>query len=73
MFKRIIKISSIIIFVLIAICSAIYFLWFNPEDPTISAEDRASISLMPLPAALKLGKGYYVLPEDLGIDLCFKC
>ncbi|TVP43568.1 MAG: hypothetical protein EA341_17980, partial [Mongoliibacter sp.] len=69
MFKRIIKISGIIIFVLIAICSAIYFLWFNPEDPSISAEDRASISLMPLPAALKLGKGYYVLPEDLGIEV----
>lgn len=67
MIKRIIRISVAVIFALIAMAAASYFIWLKPKNPGISANDRAQISLMPLPAELKLKNGRYSFSEDMGI------
>jgi len=67
MIKRIFKIVGIVIFSLLAVSAAIYFFLLKPKDPAISAEDRARISLMPLPAELKLKTGQFSLDEGLGL------
>jgi hexosaminidase len=69
MIKRIFKITGIVIFALLTVSAAIYFFWLKPKDASISAEDRAKVSLLPLPAALKLGDGHYPLDEGLGIEV----
>jgi hexosaminidase len=67
MIKRIFKILGIVIFSLLAVSAAIYFFLLKPKDPAISVEDRARISLMPLPAKLKLNKGHFSMEEGLGV------
>jgi hexosaminidase len=69
MSKRILKISGIVVFVLILASLAAYFFILKPKDPSISVEDRAKVSLMPLPSQLKLGNGSFVLEEGIGIVL----
>jgi flagellar basal body-associated protein FliL len=54
MMKRILKIIAIVLLVLAAGAAIVYYAFLKPKDPPISAEDRAQINLMPLPAALKL-------------------
>lgn len=69
MIKRILKITGTVIFSLIALSAVIYFFYLKPKDPAISSEDRARISLLPLPATLQLGNDSYALAEDMGIEV----
>ncbi len=66
MFKRILKISGIVLVILLAAATFVYFKYLKPKPLPISAEDRAAISLMPLPASLKLTGEQFILTPDFG-------
>ncbi len=66
MFKRILKITGVILVILIAAGIFIYFNYLKPKPLPISAEDRAAITLMPLPASLKLKDGVFILTAQFG-------
>jgi hexosaminidase len=66
MFKRILKISGIVLVILLAAAVFIYFKYLKPKPLPISAEDRAAITLMPLPASLKLTGEQFILTPDFG-------
>ena len=63
--KKVLKVIGWILLVLLLAVAVAWFGFLKPKPPPISAGDRAEISLMPLPAQLKLGNGVWVLDEDL--------
>ena len=63
--KKVLKIIGWVLAALIIIAGVAWFGFLKPEPPPISLEDRAKITLMPLPAELKLGNGVFVLNEAL--------
>jgi len=69
MFRRILKITGIILVVLVAVAISIYFIYLKPKPLAISAEDRASITLMPLPASLRLEDGEFELTAQFGANI----
>lgn len=69
MMKRILKITGIVLLVLAAGAAIAYYAFLKPKDPPISAEDRAQINLMPLPAALKLNGGEFLVGADFGFKI----
>jgi hexosaminidase len=66
MLKRILKISGIVLVIILTAATFIYFKYLKPAPLPISAEDRAAITLMPLPASLKLTGGEFILDSDFG-------
>lgn len=66
---RILKVTGIILLVLVAGAAIAYYVFLKPKDPPISPADRARISLMPLPAALKLNKGQFLLGAGFGFEV----
>ena len=65
MMKKALKIIAWILLALVALAGITWFGFLKPEPPPISAEDRVAVTLMPLPAELKLGKGTFLLDEGL--------
>jgi hexosaminidase len=63
--KRALKILGWILGILLAIVAVAWFGFLKPKPPPISPEDRAELTIMPLPAELKLGSGEFVLDEAL--------
>jgi hypothetical protein len=63
--KKAMKILAWILGILVLVLAIAWFGFLKPEPPPISQADRAAVSLMPLPAELKLGKGAFVLDETL--------
>jgi hexosaminidase len=66
--KKTLKIIGWIILVLL---TAIFITWFGflkPKPPPVSDADRSSVTLMPLPAELKLRKGEFILDQSLAYD-----
>lgn len=66
MLKRILKITGIVLLILLAAGAFIYFNYLRPKPLSISEEDRAAITLMPLPASLKLTGDEFVLTPEFG-------
>ena len=65
MMKKVLKIIGWILLVLLTAIAITWFGFLKPKPPPISAEDRAAVNLMPLPAELKLGNGVFLLNEEL--------
>jgi hexosaminidase len=63
--KKALKITGLILLILIAVAAIAWFGFLKPQPPPVSEEDRAAVSLMPLPAEMSLGQGNFVLGEDL--------
>ena len=66
--KKALKIIGIILLVIITAAAIAWFGFLKPKPPPISAEDRAAIHLMPLPAEMKLGKGAFLVDETMAHD-----
>ncbi|MFO7933623.1 MAG: family 20 glycosylhydrolase [Bacteroidales bacterium] len=62
---RIIKIIIWILLVLVAASAIVWFGFLRPEPPAISPEDRAGITLIPLPSELELGNSRFIVDENL--------
>ena len=58
------KILLIILIVLGVILT--WYFFFNSDDSKISPSDRAAVSLMPLPAKLKIKNGGFKITSDFG-------
>ena len=69
MLKTILKISGLLLLILLAIGAFVYFKYLRPTPLPISAQDRAAISLMPLPSYMKLSEGRFVLTPDFGAEI----
>lgn len=69
MLKRIAKIAGIVLLILVAAGAFIYFRYLKPRPLPVSAEARAAVSLMPLPAQLKINDGKILLQESMGVDI----
>lgn len=67
--KKALKIIGWILLILIAILAIAWFGFLRPKPPPISEEDRAEITVMPLPAQLKLGNGFLTLDESFVHEL----
>jgi len=63
--KKVLKVIGWILGILLAIVAVAWFGFLKPKPPPISPEDRAELTIMPLPAELKLGSGGFVLDEAL--------
>ena len=55
-----------VLLILLVVLAIAWFGFLKPEPPPISVEDRAEITLMPLPSHLKMGKGTFVLEDQIG-------
>ncbi len=64
--KKVIKIIGWILLILLLAVAVAWFGFLKPKPPPISPEDRAKITLMPLPSHLKLGNGVLILDENMG-------
>ncbi len=64
--KKALKIISWMLLILIVVAAIAWFGFLKPEPPPISEEDRAALSMMPLPAKIKMGKGVFHLDSELG-------
>jgi len=64
--KKTLKIIGIILLILLIAIAIAWFGFLRPEPPPISVEDRTDILMMPLPAEMKLGKGVFILDNELG-------
>jgi hexosaminidase len=62
---RVLKIVGSILAVIVVVSAVAWFGFLRPEPPPISPEDRAVLTLMPLPAALQLEDGLLVLDADV--------
>ncbi|MEI6140453.1 MAG: beta-N-acetylhexosaminidase [Mariniphaga sp.] len=69
MLKATLKISGLLLVILLAIGAFVYFKYLKPKPLPVSAEDRAAISLMPLPSYLKLSDGRFLLTPDFGAEI----
>lgn len=67
--KKILKVLGILLVLVLAAGAFIYFNYLRPKPLPISAEDRAAISLMPLPATLKLTGDKFWLTAETGISV----
>ncbi len=63
--KKALKIVGWILGILILVAAVAWFGFLRPQPPPISPADREEISLMPLPAELKLDRGALVLDQSL--------
>jgi len=63
--KKVLKVVGWILLILLTAAAVAWFGFLKPKPPPISPEDQAEITLMPLPAEMRLGKGVFVLDEDL--------
>lgn len=66
--KKALKIIGWIVLVILTAITITWFGFLKPDPPPISAEDRAAVNLMPLPAELKLGKREFLLNDALAHD-----
>lgn len=64
--KKVFKIIGWVLLILLVVLAIVWFGFLKPEPPPISSEDRAEITLMPLPSQLKMGKGTFVLDDQMG-------
>lgn len=60
------KIILSVILVLIIVAAIAWFGFLKPKPPPISPDDRAQIKMMPLPAALILNRGEFLLETNFG-------
>jgi hexosaminidase len=67
--KKALKIIGVILLVLLIAIAIAWFGFLKPEPPPISAEDRAAVNMMPLPAELKLGKTVFLVDETMDHEL----
>ncbi|HTJ50458.1 MAG TPA: beta-N-acetylhexosaminidase [Cyclobacteriaceae bacterium] len=66
---RKILVGLVIILALISTAGVFYYFKFiRPNQPPISAEDRAKLTLMPLPAKIKLDGGTFELTNNLTVN-----
>jgi hexosaminidase len=63
--KTILKVIAISLLLVVVGLAVVWFGFFRPKPPPISSEDRAAITLMPLPAELKLGNEVFLLDDGL--------
>jgi len=63
--KTILKVIGISLLLVVVGLAVAWFGFFKPEPPPISSADRAAITLMPLPAELKLGNETFLLDDGL--------
>ncbi len=63
--KRALKITGWILLVLIAVAVIAWFGFLKPKPLPVSPGERAQITLIPLPADLKIGSGAFILDENL--------
>ncbi|MCU0368733.1 MAG: family 20 glycosylhydrolase, partial [Cyclobacteriaceae bacterium] len=66
---RILKIVGIIVTILAIAGILIYFKYLKPKPLPISVEDRAAITLMPLPSSLKIRDGEFLLTNEFGATI----
>ncbi len=52
---------------ILALATIVWFGFLRPEPPPISADDRAKVTLMPLPAEMKLHRGEYAVSRGLKV------
>jgi hexosaminidase len=67
MLRRILIVLGALVLILVAVGAVVYFVYLKPTPLPISAEDRAQINLMPLPAQLKLTGDRLILTEQFGV------
>ena len=63
--KIVLKTAAILMLLLVVAVAVAWFGFLRPQPPPISPEDRSRLTLMPLPAALELGEGAFVLGGSL--------
>ncbi len=63
---RILKFIGVIFLILIAAAAVAWFGFLKPKPPPISAEDRARLAMMPLPAEFKSANGEFIIDETFG-------
>ncbi len=66
--KKFLKTLGIVLIVLIAGAAIAWFFFLKPTPPPISAEDRARLQVMPLPASLEFSNGSLLITENFGIN-----
>lgn len=64
--KKVFKIIGIIVLLIIISATIAWFGFLKPEPPPISDEDRAQITMMPLPSELELGDDNFLINIDFG-------
>ena len=64
--KKVFKIIGWVLLILLVVLAIAWFGFLKPDPPPISAEDRAEVTLMPLPSQLKMGKGSFVMNDRMG-------
>lgn len=67
--KKWFKVILLIVVVIIISIIAIYFIFLRPKPLPISADDRAAIVIMPLPASLKVKNGEFHLTPAFGVSV----
>lgn len=67
--KIFLKVALILTLILLIGGAIIWFGFLKPEPPPISKQDRAKLTILPLPAALELGDDYFEL--DTGLSHSF--
>ncbi|MEP2057008.1 MAG: family 20 glycosylhydrolase [Maribacter litoralis] len=67
--KKFFKILSVIVVLLIIGAAIAWFGYLKPEPPAISDEDRAKITMMPLPTELELGDENFEIAIDFGFSI----
>jgi hypothetical protein len=66
--KKALKIAGWTMLILLAAIAIFWFGILKPKPSPVSDEDRASVTLMALPAVLKSGKGEFILDQSLAHD-----
>ena len=69
MIKRILKISGLVLLIIFLAAVFIYFKYLKPKPLPICEEDRAAITLMPLPSSLKLTGDEFMLTPEFGASI----
>lgn len=67
--KKFFKILGVIVVLLIIGAAIAWFGYLKPEPPAISDEDRAKITMMPLPTELELGDENFEIAIDFGFSI----
>jgi len=64
--KKFLKALGVIVVLLIVAAAIAWFGFLKPAPPPISDEDRAQITLIPLPSEMELGTGTFEIDIDFG-------
>ncbi|MBL7856150.1 MAG: family 20 glycosylhydrolase [Cyclobacteriaceae bacterium] len=69
MIRRILKITAIFLLLVLGAATFVYFKYLRPKPLLISNEDRAAITMMPLPSTVKIHSGEFILNPGMGITI----